>query len=101
MSDAIKLDGRTDLEDLFKLSGILRFKRLQHTPFLAFIGSDPVKVQIIESADKLLNLPDETPVMVQWSGQWRSDFFQLTVGDVRVAAHRDAAEVMDGILRHD
>ncbi len=79
--------GRTDLEDLFKLSGILEYKDLSHTPFLVFSATeDAVAVDIISSARKLVgNYPDHARVMVQWKGQWRSDFFQMTVGDVRQA----------------
>lgn len=82
----VKTSGRTDLEDLFKLSGVLDWPNLKHTPFLAFVEQgDDVNVVIVKSAKALLDLPDETPVMVQWRGEWRSDFFQMTVGDVRAA----------------
>lgn len=33
-------DGRTDLDDYFKLSGIFEDEELKHTPFLVFIPSD-------------------------------------------------------------
>jgi hypothetical protein len=76
--------GRTDLEDYFRLSGIREQKKLAHTPFLAFLVSrDAVEVKIVESARALLDYPDETPVMAQWRGQWKSDFFQFSVRDLR------------------
>jgi hypothetical protein len=82
----IEPTGRTDLADLFLLSDVLRVTTLTQTPFLAFTQhAGAVRVQIIDSAARLLQLPDETPVMVQWRGQWRSDFFQITVADVRSA----------------
>lgn len=80
----IVTDGRTDIKDLFKISGILEASKLNHTPFLAFIASgDKVTVEIVNSAKKLLTYPNPTPVMVQWRGQWSSDFFRFTVKDVR------------------
>jgi hypothetical protein len=46
-------------------------------------GDSVTEVRIIDNKEELLALPDETPVMSQWSGQWRSDFFHFTVGDFR------------------
>jgi hypothetical protein len=82
--------GRTDLADYFKLSGIREHKKLTHTPFLIFLASeDTVEVRVVDEAKKLLEYPDDTPVMAQWRGQWRSDFFQFKVVDLRtyVAEH--------------
>ena len=80
----IETAGRTDISELFSLSGVLTYRKLQHTPFLAFlIKGDTVHVEIVDSKDSLLDYPDSTPVMVQWAGKWRSDFFHFTVGDVR------------------
>jgi len=76
--------GRTDLTDYFRLSGIREHKKLTHTPFLIFLTSeDAVEVRIVDNAKKLLEYPDETPVMAQWRGEWRSDFFQFKVVDLR------------------
>ena len=77
---------RTDLDDFFRLSGVLTWKTLNHTPFLAFVAGDSsVAVRLVSSAKALLELPDQTPVMAQWRGQWSSDFFRMTVADVRAA----------------
>lgn len=79
--------GRADTDDYFKSSGVLDSEKLSRTPFLVFVeDSDCVRVQIIESIKKLLTYPDETKVMGQWEGKWRSDFFQFTVRDAREAA---------------
>ena len=76
--------GRRDLADYFELSGIREEKALPHTPFLAFlVEGERVRVQIVASARALLCLPDDTPVMGQWTGNWRSDFFRFTVGEFR------------------
>lgn len=80
----IVLDGRKDVVDYFKLSGVLEYEQLNDTPFLAFIASEEtVTVRIIEKPFELLHLSDETPVMGQWRGEWRNDFFQFTVGQYR------------------
>ena len=42
-----------------------------------------IKVEVIDNKEDLLKYPDETPVMGQWGGQWRSDFFKFKVGDFR------------------
>lgn len=76
--------GRTDLKEYFEKSGNFSGAKLNHTPFLVFSEKDDViHVHIVESADRLLEFPDETPVMGQWQGNFRSDFFQFTVGDYR------------------
>lgn len=80
----IILDGRTDTDSYFKSSGVFDCEQLNHTPFLAFIVSNEiVKVRIIDKPHELLSLDDTTPVMGQWRGEWRSDFFQFTVGQYR------------------
>ncbi|MBO0858635.1 MAG: hypothetical protein J2P21_09245 [Chloracidobacterium sp.] len=80
----IKLAGRTDIDEYFKLSGVFESERLTHTPLLVFITEeDTVTVRIVDKPTDLLSFPDETPVMGQWTGQWRSDFFQFTVGQYR------------------
>ncbi len=81
----IILDGRTDIDDYFKLSGVFDSEKLNHTPLLAFIASeDTIRVRIIHKPIELLSLDDETPAMGQWRGEWRSDFFQFTVGQYRL-----------------
>ena len=76
--------GRTDVEEYFKLSGVRESKKRTHTPFLVFVESDgDVEVKIVDSPIGLLGFPDETKVMAQWPGKWRSDFFQFTVGQFR------------------
>ena len=83
--------GRTQIDELFKLSGILDGK-LSHTPFLAFLATEQgVEVRIFDRArDLVAECPPKTPVMVQWRGQWSSDFFQMTAADV---AHALAARL--------
>ncbi len=78
--------GRTDTDDLFALSGIFNGGKLNHTPMLAFIETpDDVEVLILHNAKDVLLLPGDTPMMVQWRGQWSSDFFQFTAADAIAA----------------
>jgi hypothetical protein len=80
----ITLAGRTDIDEYFKLSGVFESERLTHTPLLVFIAEqDAVTVRIVDKPTDLLSFPEETPVMGQWTGQWRSDFFQFTAGQYR------------------
>jgi hypothetical protein len=90
MAAKVVTTGRTDLDDYFKLSGIREYKELSRTPFLVFVvNGETVEVKIVDNARQLLTYPDETQVMAQWSGRYRSDFFQFTVGQLRdyVAKH--------------
>jgi hypothetical protein len=76
--------GRTDVDDFFRLSGIRESKRLSHTPFLVFSASDDgIEVRIVDNAKTLLAYSDDTKVMAQWSGNYKSDFFHFNVGDFR------------------
>ena len=76
--------GRTDLNDFFTQSGVFHGEPLIHTPLLVFVATqDAVEVRILHMPSELLAFPDETPVMGQWRGEWRSDYFQFTVGQYR------------------
>jgi hypothetical protein len=80
----IILSGRTDVDQYFSISGVFDYEQLNHTPFLVFeIAGETLHVQIIENAQKLLSFPDETQVMGQWKGDFRSDYFQFKVGQYR------------------
>lgn len=84
MTKRLITSGRTDLEDYFRLSGVLEWKELKHSPFLVFVeGKETIEIKIVKNTTELLNYADETKVMAQWKGEWRSDFFQFTVGQVR------------------
>jgi len=86
MAVQIITSGRTDLDDFFGLSGVLGWTKFPQRPFLAFLAEgDTVTVRVIEKSVEILALSDDTPLMVQWAGEWRSDFMRLTVGDYRAA----------------
>jgi hypothetical protein len=96
----IILSGGTDVNQFFKISGVFDYEQLNHTPFLVFeVTDDILHVQIIDNAKKLLTFPDETPVMGQWRGDYRSDYFQFKVGQYRqYLEEKDAALVIT--VRH-
>lgn len=76
--------GRTDIEDYFRLSGMRENKKNPHHPFLVFdTRNRKIQVKIIENPVELLSFSDGTKVMAQWSGRWRSDFFQFTIGQLK------------------
>ncbi len=84
MKTEIITEGREASSEFWK-SGIL-YLRLKFTPFLAFVATEnKVEVKIVEKAEYFLyahkDMPDETKVMVQWQGEYKSDFFQTTVGE--------------------
>jgi len=84
MAVEVITSGRTDVKEYFQESGIREYKKLKHTPLLVFLrGEGVVEVEILECADKLLAYPNDTKVMGQWKGEWKSDFFQFTVGQFR------------------
>ena len=76
--------GRTDISDYFEKSGIRDWKKLPHTPLLVFqVEGGTVTVRIVDNPQELLGFSDDTKVMGQWTGKWRSDFFQFTIGQLR------------------
>jgi len=87
MTVKIVTAGRKDVDDFFKLSDVFMAERLNHTPLIVFIATaDALQVRLLDHAHELLSFPDATPVMGQWRGTMRSDFFQFTVGQYRTYA---------------
>jgi hypothetical protein len=87
---SVSTKGRTDVQEYFQRSGIREHTNLNHTPLLVFqVDGDTVTVEILERADKLLEYSNDTRVMGQWKGNWRSDFLQFSVGQFRdhIAEH--------------
>jgi hypothetical protein len=79
----ITTTGRKDVDSFFSKSGVLNYKN-PHTPFILFVEkNNDVEVEIVDKASDLLAYPDNYKIMSQWKGEWKSDFFQYTVGDVR------------------
>lgn len=84
MSQVLLPETRHDTERYFELSGIRESSKLKHHPFIVFRELDLVKVEICHSIkDLIAEYPDETKVLAQWRGQWSSDFFKFTVGELK------------------
>jgi hypothetical protein len=87
----IVTSGRTDIQDYFaksccllEFNGGIKKTKLTHCPFLVFIeNNNAIEVKIVDKVNDLLLFSDNTKVMSQWRGQYSSDFFQYTIGDVR------------------
>lgn len=83
---------RKDAAAFFSDSGYYgSARRWNHCPLLAFVATDDqVEVQILDSQSEVRRspLPDSTPCMQQWRGEWRSDFFKFTLGEARAALNR-------------
>lgn len=80
---------RRDTATFFTESGYYsKGSRWTHYSVLAFVATDgEVRVEILGSPSQVKQsaLPDNTPCMQQWGGQWRSDFFAFTLGEARSA----------------
>lgn len=72
---------RSDNDRLFELSDVLSASKLNHTPFIIFNGD---KVELVRNGYDLLEYPPDTEVMVQWRGEWRSDFFHFTCRQLHI-----------------
>jgi len=84
----IKINGcRTDLQNFFDNS--LKYDinvKLNHTPFIV-VNEENNSLDIVHKVSTLLeNFGDkpETKVIIQWKGQWNSDFFTFTVGELQI-----------------
>lgn len=54
-----------------------------HTPFLVFSrGQNLVQIKFEENPRSLLDYPGDTLILAQWSGEFRSDYFQFKVDDL-------------------
>lgn len=86
-------DVRRDVQELFDKGPLFGWARMTHTPFLVI---EPGRVTVEEKGENLLRLDDATHVMFQWEGQWRSDWFVFTVGELRayVAGNPDRTKYM-------
>lgn len=98
---------REDVHDVASFileSGLFEKEHLPHTPFLV---EQEGRIILIDNAQELLKLPDETVVMGQWPGRNRSDFFRFQVKTYREYYNADLIgkkglsieEIEAGLLR--
>ena len=84
MVPTIRTAGRTDCADYFEQSGLRSYTDLAHTPILVFLPDCAwIEVRLVTHPQDLLALDDAVCCMGQWRGEYRSDFFQFTVGQLR------------------
>jgi hypothetical protein len=84
--------GREATDDFFNKGMI----QCNEYPFLIFTVNN-LKVEVVRSSsiNELLRYPDETRVMKQWPGQWRSDFFHFSVGELRKFRNRKGSKILN------
>jgi hypothetical protein len=94
--------GREDISAYF-CDVVLVYKRLVHTPLLAFIpDGEAVTVRLISDPALTLELPDTTPMMGQWQGQYSSDFFKFTAGQLKDFIKDNPSKVLNtDLLKED
>lgn len=83
--------GQTDA--LLTRSGLIVDGEMAHHPFLVFeeVPAMPgLVVRVVKTVQAVLDYPDDTPVMLQWPGKYRSDWFHFTVGALRDHLRRQA-----------
>lgn len=81
-------NARSDCREFFAKTQVLTERRPHHQ-FLVFVASRfAVVVHVVDAARKLDQFPRDSRVMVQWPGQWRSDWFKTTVGEILDARER-------------
>jgi len=72
---------RTDLEDLFKLSGLFEGKNL-HSNLITIQEIDgAVIIGKPKEGDEIRFLDSDTTVIARWPGKFRSDVFIFKVSD--------------------
>lgn len=49
-----------------------------------FIAALPGELRVTRRLSDLLDLPEDTPVIANWHGQYRTDAFATTVGELKV-----------------
>lgn len=72
---------RHDTEALLRKSDVRKQVKLNHTPIVVFVG-DNIEL-CFNLKDFVMNYAPETVAMVQWKGKWRSDFFTISVQEVK------------------
>lgn len=84
----IKTYGRDDLENLWKKSDVLDGEKRERHPFLVFlVEENEIIVKEYKYLKHFINLDyaDDTRIMVQWEGNWRSDFFHFSFKEIKEA----------------
>lgn len=70
---------RSDFDRLIEHRGL---NDSTHRPYLVITKNS---VLIVNKVKTLVTYPDDTIVIQQWPGEWRSDFIKFTVGQAKEA----------------
>jgi hypothetical protein len=46
----------------------------------------PEEIRVTRRLTELFDLPNDTPVLAHWHGEWRTDGFATTIGELRIKA---------------
>lgn len=88
--------GAGQADALLTRSGLIELgDKNTHHPFLVFrvnAASLSVFVETVRDARQVAKYPPETPVLAQWPGKYRSDWFFLTAGDISAHLQRIDAQ---------
>lgn len=83
LTDRLNTTGMIDIEALFEKSNILKDEKLFHNPFIVFKDDgDYMNIRIVENYKELFNFHPDTKVMVQWIGNFSSNYFHFRVRDL-------------------
>lgn len=75
---------RKDFDTMWRNTDILNCRELSHTPFIVL--DEKNGITLCKNAPELVrDFSPSTIVLIQWRGQWKSDFILLDVGDVILA----------------
>lgn len=88
----VSKDGvRMSKDELFELTNILSMSEKKHFPYIV-LDKKANEVKVVWYLDKILSLPDDTEVLWQWQGNWSSDFFLTSVGEIRKKISEKSSE---------
>lgn len=74
---------------------IYRINKDKEKKILKEMEETDIKVTIVDNYHRVLEFPPYTKVMVQWRGQWRSDFFCFEVIDLEEYLKNNPKEEYD------
>lgn len=75
---------RKDLEDFFRISGIRQVQERKHNAILV-IDEKNKTITVEKSPERLISgaYDEDTDVLCQWPGKFRSDFFKFTIKEFK------------------
>lgn len=89
--------GAGQVDAMLSKSGLVDQPVLKHQPILMIIreaNANAVRIVLVNNAHRAAEFPRDTALLWQWPGQYRSDFFNMTAGDIadHLARERERRE---------